>query len=75
MILMLYAFTGVSISSGGVFELSTCVGGNRIRHVTISTAVVTVFGRDAAGGSDDGTGVNTRCQNRSSVALSSSDDS
>jgi hypothetical protein len=63
----------IAISSDGSFAISTCQSGHRIRHMVMSTALVTTLAGDGVVGSTNGMGTNARFTNPMGVALSNID--
>jgi hypothetical protein len=66
----LYYPTDIAISSDGSFAVSICHYGHRIRHVVMSTALVTTLAGDGVIGSTNGVGTNGRFNGPVGVSLS-----
>ena len=65
--------TDVSISSDGLFAVSACNGGLRIRRIVLSTRLVTTLGGDGTGGHVNGVGTNSRFGSPIGISLYSGD--
>ena len=65
--------TDVSISSDGLFAVSTCFSGHRIRHIVLSTRLVTTIGGDGTSGHVNGVGTNSRFNLPLGISLYSGD--
>ena len=63
----------VSIASNGLFAVSSCYLGHCIRHIALSTRLVTTIGGDGSTGHVNGVGTNSRFNNPAGVSLYSSD--
>jgi hypothetical protein len=60
----------IAISSDGSFAVSVCESGHRIRHIVMSTALVTTLAGDGVAGSTNGVGTNARFNGPVGVSLS-----
>jgi DNA-binding beta-propeller fold protein YncE len=63
----------IAISSDGSFVVSTCQFGHRIRHIVMSTALVTTLAGDGVAGSTNGVGTSSRFNYPTGVSLSNID--
>ena len=68
-----YTPADVSISSDGLFALSSCSGSQRIRRIVLSTALVTTIAGDGSVGHLNGVGTNSRFSNPIGISMYSSD--
>ena len=69
----LYGPIDVSISSDGLFALSVCYNGHRIRRIDLSTRLVTTIAGDGSSGHVNGVGTNSRFNIPFSISLYSGD--
>jgi hypothetical protein len=69
----LYNPIDIAISSDGSIAVSTCHFGHRIRHIVMSTALVTTLAGDGVAGSTNGVGTNAQFNNLVGVSLSNID--
>ena len=63
----------VSISSDGVFAVSTSYGGHRIRHIVLSSRLVTTIAGDGSTGHVNAVGTNSRINYPAGISLYSGD--